>query len=351
MNKSTFFPAEWYPQSAVQLTWPHVDTDWQAMLPEVTDCYVEIAKAITERQKLIVICQDTEAVNAALQDCKQENIYLHSLPSNDTWARDHGGITILEDGKAHVLDFRFNGWGLKFAANHDNLLTRLMYTNGLFAADVHYRNCQHMVLEGGALESDGEGTLLTTVDCLMAPNRNDHLNKEEIEAELKKIFHLKRVLWLHYGYLEGDDTDSHVDTLARFCDPQTIAYVQCREEEDPHYEALLKMEQELLKFRTVDGQPYRLIPLPMADIALDEEGHRLPATYANFLIINGAVLLPFYANTVKNEAAKNALQEAFPQHEIIGINCEPLIQQHGSLHCITMQYPEGVIHEEKFNLG
>lgn len=343
MNTSTFFPAEWYPQSAVQLSWPHAATDWQASLSEVTRCYVEIARTIAERQPLLIICHDIDAVKAELHNCKLENIHLHSLPTNDTWARDHGGITLIEDGKPVILDFRFNGWGLKFAANHDNLLTRRMYLDGLFTPEVHYRNCQHMVLEGGALESDGEGTLLTTVDCLMAPNRNDHLNKEEIEAELKKIFHLKRVLWLHYGYLEGDDTDSHVDTLARFCDPQTIAYVQCPDQDDPHFEALQKMEQELLNFKTLEGKPYRLIPLPMADIALDEEGHRLPATYANFLIINSAVLLPFYANAVKNKQAKEALQEAFPQHEIIGINCEPLIQQHGSLHCITMQYPEGVI--------
>lgn len=346
MNTSTFFPAEWYPQSAVQLSWPHEATDWQTSLSEVTQCYVEIAHAIAERQPLLIICHDIDAVKAELHNCKLENIYLHSLPTNDTWARDHGAITVIEDGKPVILDFRFNGWGLKFAANHDNLLTRRMYTDGLFAPEVHYRNCQQMVLEGGALESDGEGTLLTTVDCLMAPNRNDHLNKEEIEAELKKIFHLKRVLWLHYGYLEGDDTDSHVDTLARFCDPQTIAYVQCQEQDDPHFEALQKMEQELLNFKTLEGEPYRLIPLPMADIALDEEGHRLPATYANFLIINGAVLLPFYANAVKNQQAKEALKKAFPQHEIIGINCEPLIQQHGSLHCITMQYPEGVIANE-----
>ncbi|WKN32351.1 agmatine deiminase family protein [Porifericola rhodea] len=346
MNTSTFFPAEWHPQSAIQLTWPHAGTDWFASLHEVLECYVEIARNIAERQKLLIICHEPEEVKTQLKGCNLDNIRLHKLPTNDTWARDHGGITLIENGEPVLLDFRFNGWGLKFAANHDNLLTRRMYLDGLFNKSVHYRNCQHMVLEGGALESDGEGTLLTTVDCLMAPNRNDHLNKEDIEEELKKIFKLKRILWLHYGYLEGDDTDSHVDTLARFCDPQTIAYVQCQDRDDPHFEALQKMEQELLKFRTIDEESYRLVPLPMADIALDEDGHRLPATYANFLIINGAVLLPFYANEVKNQQAKAALESAFPQHEIIGINCEPLIQQHGSLHCITMQYPVGVIAEE-----
>jgi agmatine/peptidylarginine deiminase len=345
MKANSFFPAEWYPQSAVQLTWPHAGTDWASSLADVIPCYVAIARAISQRQKLIIICHDPVEVRAQLKGCALENIVLHELPTNDTWARDHGGITILENGKPVVLDFRFNGWGLKFAAQHDNLLTRRMYRDGLFSPEVSYRNMQHMVLEGGALESDGEGTLLTTSDCLLAPNRNDHLDKAEIEAELKKAFHLDRVLWLHHGYLEGDDTDSHVDTLARFCDRETIAYVRCEDKSDVHYEALQKMETELQQFTTKDGKPYRLVPLPMAEMAIDEEGHRLPATYANFLIINGAVLLPFYGNVEKDEQARKALQEAFPKHEIIGINCEPLIRQHGSLHCITMQYPEGVFSE------
>ena len=343
MQNKGFFPAEWHHQSAVQLSWPHAGTDWASSLAEVIPCYVEIAQVISRRQKLLIICHEEREVRAQLKGCKPENIMLHTLPSNDTWARDHGSIIIFEDGKPVLLDFRFNGWGLKFAAHHDNLLTRRMYRDGLFAKSVKYRNMQHMVLEGGALESDGEDTLLTTADCLLAPNRNDHLSKTEIEAELKKAFHLQRVLWLHNGYLEGDDTDSHIDTLARFCDPKTIAYVRCEDAADVHYEALHKMEAELQLFKTLDGRPYRLIPLPMADMAVDEDGHRLPATYANFLIINGAVLLPFYGNAGKDEQAKEALQTAFPQHEIIGINCEPLIRQHGSLHCITMQYPEGVI--------
>ncbi|MFP4506482.1 MAG: agmatine deiminase family protein [Cyclobacteriaceae bacterium] len=342
MKSNSFFPAEWHPQSAVQLTWPHAGTDWAASLSEVIPCYVEIAQAISQRQKLLIICHDAAEVRTQLQDCHMANVIFHELPTNDTWARDHGAITIFENGKPVVLDFRFNGWGLKFAANHDNLLTRLMYRDKLFSPEVSYRNMQHLVLEGGALESDGEGTLLTTADCLLAPNRNDHLSKAEIEGELKKAFHLERVLWLHHGYLEGDDTDSHVDTLARFCDPQTIAYVRCEDTSDVHYEALQKMEAELQQFKTKEGMPYRLVSLPMADMAFDEEGHRLPATYANFLIINEAVLLPFYGNQAKDQQAKDALQEAFPQHEIIGINCEPLIRQHGSLHCITMQYPEGV---------
>jgi agmatine/peptidylarginine deiminase len=343
MKANSFFPAEWHPQSAVQLTWPHAGTDWAASLSEVIPCFAEIARAISQRQWLLIICHDKAEVKAQLQGCKMEHIILHELPSNDTWARDHGGITIFEEGKPLLLDFRFNGWGLKFAAHHDNLLTRRMYHDRLFAAEVGYQNMQQMVLEGGALESDGAGTLLTTSRCLLAPNRNDHLGKEEIEKALKEIFRLRRVLWLHSGYLEGDDTDSHIDTLARFCDPQTIVYVHCDDCSDVHHAALQRMEDELQQFRTLDDKPYRLIPLPMAEPAFDEDGHRLPATYANFLIINHAVLLPLYGQADKDGQARQALELAFPGREVIGINCEALIRQHGSLHCVTMQYPAGVV--------
>ena len=337
----SFFPAEWHPQDAVQLTWPHAGTDWAGSLEEANACFVQIARAIAQRQKLIIICREIHQVKAQLADCNIANIRLHELPTNDTWARDHAGITIYENEKPVLLDFRFNGWGLKFAANLDNLIPRRMYQDGLFAKGLSYRNMQHFVLEGGALESDGMGTLLTTAGCLLANNRNDHLDKTQIENELKRIFHLKRVLWLHHGYLEGDDTDSHVDTLARFCDAQTIAYVRCEDEHDPHYEALRDMELELRKMKTPEGKPYRLLPLPMAKAVTDEAGHRLPATYANFLILNEAVLVPFYGHTDKDQQAKAVLQEAFAQRELIGINCEALIRQHGSLHCVTMQYPRG----------
>ena len=200
---------------------------------------------------------------------------------------------------------------------------------------------QPLLLEGGSIESDGKGTLLTTVECLSSVNRNEYLQNEELIANLKDVFGFERILWLQNGYLAGDDTDSHVDTLARFCSEDTIAYVQCTDESDEHFEELRAMEQELQAFRQADGKPYRLIPLPMAD-CVEWEGERLPATYANFLIINGAVLLPYY-DSPKDELAKAALQQAFPDREIIGINCLPLIKQHGSLHCVTMQYPERVV--------
>lgn len=341
-SEHTFLPAEWHPQSGIQLTWPHEGTDWYTTLDTVMPCYVAIAHAIAEREKLMIVCQDAEMVRAQLQHCNLTNITFCALPTNDTWARDHGAITMIENGKPVVLDFKFNGWGLKFAANHDNLITQKLYQQKVFQPEVACRNMQHLVLEGGGIESDGKGTLLTTTECLLSPNRNGHLSQKEIEENVKSIFHLQRVLWLHHGFLEGDDTDSHIDTLARFCNAETIAYVQCTDSSDIHFDALAAMEDELKKFKTLAGKPYRLLPLPMADEARDEDENRLPATYANFLIMNDAVLLPFYGSP-KDHQAKEVLQSAFPEREIIGINCEPLIQQHGSLHCITMQYPEGVL--------
>jgi len=261
--------------------------------------------------------------------------------TNDTWSRDHAAISIFVNDEPCLLDFCFNGWGMKFAANYDNLITRTLYKQGIFSPEVGYQSMLHCVLEGGSIESDGAGTILTTEECLLSENRNEHLAKEELEEYYKMIFGAKRILWLRNGYLAGDDTDSHIDTLARFCNERTIAYVQCTDEADEHFEELKRMEDELKAFKTVDGKPYTLIPLPMADCVMDGDD-RLPATYANFLIINGAVLVPFY-NSPKDEIARVQLQKAFPDREIIGINCLPLIKQHGSLHCVTMQFPEGFL--------
>jgi len=328
-------PAEWAEQQFVQLTWPHAETDWAYMLDEVNACFVNIAREIIKHENLLIVCTDTDEVEQLLGDADLSRITFAEMATNDTWARDHGGITVLEDGKPVIYDFTFNGWGMKFAANHDNMITRRLYSAGIFG-EARHRNCFDFVLEGGSIESDGQGTLLTTAECLLSDNRNN-LSEEDIEVRLKEYFGLKKVLWLNHGYLAGDDTDSHVDTLARLCDKSTIAYVKCDDPEDEHYVELKKMKKELRQFQNSEGRYYRLIPLPMAD-AVYEDGERLPATYANFLIINGAVLMPTY-NSPKDEIAKEQLQRAFPDREIVGINCLALIKQHGSLHCVTMQYP------------
>jgi agmatine deiminase len=330
-------PAEWAKQEFVQLTWPHDNTDWADMLDEVNECFINIAKAILRFQNLLIVCTDSDEVETYFTEDELLNITFAEMPTNDTWARDHGGITVIEDGKPIIYDFTFNGWGLKFAANYDNQITRKLYEAGLFEHRGH-RNCFKFILEGGSIESDGEGTLLTTADCLLSDNRNN-LSEDDMESKLKSFFGVKKILWLNYGYLAGDDTDSHVDTLARLCPNNTITYVQCTDPSDEHYNALYKMEQELKAFTVLDtDKAYNLIPLPMAD-EVYFEGERLPATYANFLIINGAVLVPTY-NSPKDAVALAQIQLAFPDREIIAIDCSVLIKQHGSLHCVTMQYPK-----------
>lgn len=346
MKPAILFPAEWHPQSAVQLTWPHEGTDWAPLLDEVVPCFVAIAKAIAARELLLIVCPDAAPVRRALGDDIDYNRVLFCiLPTNDTWARDHGGISVFEEGVPTLYDFVFNGWGMKYPANLDNLITTSLSLGGVFSDDVQPMNMQPFVLEGGSIESDGQGTLLTTADCLLSVNRNEYLTQEQLTCYLQEIFGVRRVLWLENGYLAGDDTDSHVDTLARFCRPDTIAYVQCDDPADEHYASLQAMKQELEAFTQADGTPYRLIPLPMAD-PVYHDGERLPATYANFLVLNGAVLVPFYGSP-KDEIAKSLLQAAFPDREVVGIDCLALIRQHGSLHCVTMQYPEGFIPPER----
>ena len=335
------FPAEWYPQCAIQITWPHKNSDWVNILDEITQCYIELSKEILKETKLLIVCADANEIEKYFTPNERKRLILTEIETNDTWARDHSAISVFIDGKPVIYDFGFNAWGLKFAANHDNLITGELFEKSIFSSSVSYHNHLYFILEGGAIESDGAGTLLTTSKCLLAPNRNEPLTKEDIEEQLKGLLGLKQILWLNHGYLAGDDTDNHIDTLARFCNEETIAYVQCTDVNDEHYEELQKMEAELHAFRTIQGKPYNLIPLPMADPSF-AEGYRLPATYANFLIMDSVVLMPTYF-TATDSVAKEQLQKAFPDKEIIGIDCRAIIKQHGSLHCITMQYPEGFL--------
>ena len=343
-QETSCLPAEWCPQSFIQLTWPHAETDWAYMLEEVEAYFVKLAAEIAVRQRLLIIAPQVDRVKEKLaKEMPTENIRFFQCETNDTWARDHAFITVKTGQGPLLLDFCFNGWGMKFAANLDNQINRKLYASGLLHGT--YRNCMDFVLEGGSIESDGKGTLLTTSACLLSPNRNDTYERAEIEERLKSMFHLQQVLWIDYGYLAGDDTDCHVDTLARLCPHDTIVYVQCTDTEDEHYDALHRMEEQLKTFRTLDNRPFRLLPLPMPD-AIVENGERLPATYANFLIMNKTILYPTYNQPHKDEKAEHVLTEAFPGYEVVGIDCRALIKQHGSLHCVTMQYPAGTLQED-----
>ena len=342
-------PAEWERQSGVQLTWPHCDTEWY-QLDRVLECYVDIAINIVRFERLLIVCRDIDEAKADISRvCDRRGWSLDmamvtfcQAPLNDTWARDHGGISVYGDnGEKYLYDFVFNGWGLKFPANLDNRITRTVFAQGAFNDDVMGVDMSPYVLEGGSIDSDGCGSLLATSECLCSVNRNEYLSREEIGQELGSAFGLERILGLDHGSITGDDTDSHVDILARFCSPDTIAYVQCTDPEDADYDGLAAMEKQLRGFRTLDGRPYRLIPLPQPDpIYLDD--YRLPASYANFLILNGAVLVPGTASE-KDDIARQRLQEAFPDREIVVIDCRALLSGHGSLHCITMQFPDGYL--------
>ena len=343
MNMQGYLPAEWHRQSVIQIAWPHANTDWAYMLDEVDRCYIQLATEIAKRQPLLIVTPEPQRVRECMknQPIDFKRIRFVECPTNDTWSRDNGFITLLdEDGNAQLLDFCFNGWGMKFASNLDNQINSFINENHLLNGT--YRDCRNYVLEGGSIESDGEGTMLTTTECLLSPNRNETMSQQEIEDYLKTLFGLKRILWLHHGALAGDDTDSHIDTLARLCPDNTIAYVQCTDKKDEHFEGLQRMEAELQTFTSLEGKPYRLLALPMPQPVYDTEGNRLPATYANFLIMNDAVLYPTYQQPLNDKKAKEILTKAFPGRDIVGIDCCALIQQHGSLHCATMQYPEGV---------
>ena len=300
------------------------------MLDEITATYEEIAREIAKREQLLVVAPEGEDLSPLAS-------HLLPLRSNDTWARDHGFITLIDDeGHARLLDFRFNGWGEKFAAELDNAINRQLYDHGALQGE--YVDCLDFVLEGGSIESDGQGTIFTTSGCLLAPHRNQPMTKEEIEIRLKLDLHAKRILWIDHGSLTGDDTDGHIDTLVRVCPDDTLLYIGCDNPSDEQYDELQQMEDQLKTLRTLDGRPYRLLRLPMPRPIYDG-ADRLPATYANFLIVNGAVLCPTYAQPDLDAEALRLIGEAFPDREIVGIDCRSIIKQHGSLHCCTMQFP------------
>jgi len=334
-------PAEWEEQDGVLLAWPHEGSDWRTHLEVVEPVFIEIVKEVSRFETTLIAAPDPAAVRErlAVAGVAMEKVRLFRIDSNDTWARDFGPVTVQENGQPVLLDFGFNGWGLKFASDLDNLITRRLAEAGAFSAPLRTIG---LILEGGSIESDGAGTILTTSACLLSPNRNPHLTRETIEAELAALLGTDRFLWLENGHLAGDDTDSHVDTLARLCPDDTILHVSCADRAEEHYPALSAMVSELHGFRTRKDRPYRLIPLPWPQARHDEEGQRLPATYANFLVINGAVLVPTYGE-INDEAALRAVGDAFQGRKVIGVDCRPLILQHGSLHCVTMQLPKGTI--------
>lgn len=338
-------PAEWEEQSGVMLTWPHQKSDWKSNLEAAENTFLNIATQISLYELVLIVCVNKQQQSEIQKKLAQSGantgrLRFSTVASNDTWARDHGPITILEDNKPLLLDFIFNGWGNKYPSELDNKISRQLHNKNIFGKT--RMQSIGFVLEGGSLDSDGNDSLLTTRKCLLNPSRNNTLNQQEVEKALLEYFGANRILWLSHGELSGDDTDSHIDTLARFVDRTTIAYVECKDHNDEHYKKLAAMHEELLQFKDSSNQPYKLVPLPLPSAIYNRKGKRLPATYANFLIINDAVLVPTY-NDDNDVIALTTLQRCFPERKIIDINCTALIEQFGSLHCITMQFPRNVL--------
>lgn len=339
-------PAEWEAQQAVVLSLPDAEMDWSYMLGEVEKCYFDMASAIVAGdEEVVLLTQNVEHARDLMQELPQQYLHYVRMALNDTWVRDYGPLTVSElsltTGKRRLaaLDCGFNGWGLKFAADCDNLVTLRMHEAGHLCG-LHYHNCRDFILEGGSIESDGKGTIMTTSRCLCSPNRNGGIDKQLATQRLAALFGADHILWLDHGALAGDDTDSHIDTLARLCPNDTILYTCCTNRNDQHYDELLKMKRQLDMFRTAEGNPFNLIELPLPDPIFDpDDGHRLPATYCNYLVTNSRVLVPSYGQDANDELARKLLSVTFPSREAVSVNCLALIRQHGSLHCSTMQIP------------
>lgn len=334
-------PAEWECQGAILLSWPHIDSDWAYMLNEVQCCFIKIVEAIVPFQKVIIIAPDITVPQKQLSHLTTNNIYYFEVATNDTWTRDFGPITMTDNnGHCRPLDFRFNGWGLKFPSCFDNCVNRTAAKARLIYPPLIDQ--QDFVLEGGGIESDGKGILMTTAHCQLSPNRNAHLSPQEIKSQLLSRLGGLKLLWLEHGYLAGDDTDSHIDTLARFAPNDTIVYVGCDNPDDEHFTELSAMRNELMSMRTLNNQAFNLIELPLPDPIFDEQGNRLPATYANFLAMPQTIIMPIYNQPQKDRLASMILNVAY-NRPVVEVNCRALIQQHGSLHCVTMQIPQSAL--------
>ncbi len=339
-TESRRLPAEWEPQAAILLTWPHDPEIWGGDFEAVQRCFRAIALAIADHQPLLVTCRDPahrEEVRRLLGD--PPGVRYHCLPSDDCWVRDHGPVGVLVEGRPRLLDFRFNGWGGKFPAADDDALSGRLAAAGAFG-DTPVERVE-LVLEGGSIDGNGAGELLTTASCLLHPGRNPGLDRREMEASLARLLGCPHQHWLEQGRLEGDDTDGHIDTLARFVAPDAIVHVSCDDPADHNHDTLQRMAQELAMLRRPDGTPYRLRPLPSPPPIRDPQGRQYPASYANFLVTNHKVLLPGY-HPSSDALAREVLAESFPDRRVEVIDCLPLIRQSGSLHCVTMQLPKGV---------
>ena len=342
MTHGLRLPAEWEPQAGVVIAWPHEGTDWAGRLARIEKAYVALSAAIARFEPLLV-CVPDAAIRARVADRLREagvdaaRLRFVEVGYDDTWLRDSGPLTLVGADGFQLLDFRFTGWGGKFEGSRDDALVASLIRQGVFVHAAHRRI--DWALEGGAIESDGRGTLLTTWQCLH--QRHPDATRAGIEALLCDAFGADRVLWLDSGYLQGDDTDAHIDTLARFAPGDALVFQACDDPSDPHHDELQRMRAEIGALRTREGQPYRLHPLPWPRPIIDD-GRRLASSYANYLVVDGAVLMPAYGDPADARAAA-VIAAAHPGREVVPVDARELIWQNGSVHCLTMQLPRGLL--------
>lgn len=332
-------PAEWEPHEATWISWPHRGgASFPSAYERVVPVFVEMVKALAESEVVRINVKDAAQetkVWALLADIPRDRVEFFHIPTNEPWCRDHGPIFLKrsQSPKIAAVSFGFNAWGYKLSPfEDDDAAAALMAAK----VGVPIFDFEGFVLEGGSIDVNGQGTLLTTESCLLNPNRNPDLSREQIEANLRNALGVTQILWLGDG-IEGDDTDGHVDDITRFVGPNTVVTVVEEDEDDPNYEPLELNLQRLRTMRLSNGSPLRVLKLPMPS-RIVREGQRLPASYANFYVGNSVVLLPAYHDT--NDAwAASVLKEAFPERRIAPIDCRELIWGLGAFHCLTQQQP------------
>ncbi|MFA6468752.1 MAG: agmatine deiminase family protein [Bacteroidota bacterium] len=334
------FPAEWEPQSATWLSWAHKQESWPGKFEPVPFIYTNIVKTIARFQHVHINVKDDEMFEdvtsrLSLAGVPKEQFTLHRIPTNDAWCRDHGPAFVVNPSAAQkkaIVDWGYNAWGGKYPPfDLDDVVPTKIAEE--YKLPVFYPG---IVMEGGAIEVNGKGCLLTTKACLLNKNRNPHLNQEQIELFLKEYYGQKKILWLNDGIV-GDDTDGHIDDLSRFVNPTTILTCVEDDPQDENHEILLENLKLLRTLTDQDNNPFTIVELPMPGVVA-YEGQRLPASYANFLIGNGFVIVPVF-NHPNDLKALTIIQSQFPNRAVIGIDCVDLVWGLGTLHCISQQEP------------
>ena len=335
------FPAEWCKQSCVYLSWPVNPETWTGCFDAMESAYSDFAAAISRHELLRIVVKSihNERIAALLDNhgASLEQVEFFDIETNDAWCRDHGPVFLknLRTGKIAMADFRYNAWGDKFSWDLDNAVPSKI---------ARYLHCRRFavpfICEGGALETNGSGTLLTTRSVILNSNRNADMTEAKAQQILCDALGMRKVLWLDGG-LPGDDTDGHIDTLARFVNASTVLAAKVKKNH-PGFEAIENNFKELRKMRNADGEKLEVVPLPMPDPVYPDRWRTdiLPATYTNYLLINGAVLFPTYRQDRSAAAAMDVLQQAFPDREIISIDCFDILLEGGALHCLSQQQPE-----------